>query len=66
MPKYELIKETKLHEDGRIIYYTNKDGLYVSNSLSDNYEQALKYFNTIKKEGTLVPKIEVLETVEVA
>lgn len=62
MPKYEFIKETRA--DGSSIYYTNKNGWYVHDSLSINYEKALGFFNKIKQQGESVSTIEVLETIE--
>ena len=64
MAKYELVKETK--PNGAIFYYTTKDGLYVDSSLSSDYNKALEFFNIIKERGSIVPKVEVLESVEVA
>jgi hypothetical protein len=60
--KIEFIKETKT--SGDVIYYTNVDGLFVSNSLSLNEATARDNFNMIK-EGKFNDIKEVLESAEI-
>ena len=61
--KVELIKETKI--DGKVIYFTQVDSNYVSDSLSYDIDKAkLIYNNIIENKGKIDFK-EVLESVEI-
>jgi hypothetical protein len=61
--KVELIKETKI--DDKVIYFTQVDGSYVSDSLSSDIDKAkLIYNNIIENKGKINFK-EVLESVEI-
>lgn len=61
--KIELIKETKI--DGKVIYFTQVDGNYVSDSLSYDIDKAkLIYNNIIENKGKINFK-EVLESVKI-
>jgi hypothetical protein len=60
--KIELVKETKL--DGVVLYFTELDGSYVSDSLSHNYDKAYDFYQTlVKNNGNKVIK-EVIESTE--
>jgi hypothetical protein len=54
--KLEFIKETRV--DGSVIYFTEKNGSYVSNSLSHDEEKGKEFFENIKNA---IPKKEVIE-----
>jgi len=58
--KFEFVKETKI--DGGVIFYTTKNGSYMSESMSLNEEQGRKLYNVIVERGDLKPIVEVLET----
>jgi hypothetical protein len=61
--KIELIKETKI--DGKVMYFTQVDGSYKSDSLSHDMDKAkLIYNNIIENKGKIDFK-EVLESVEI-
>lgn len=64
MDKYEFIKETKLNGD--VIYYTLKNGMYIPDSMSSYYDKAFQNYGIIKERGGMYPKVEVLDTVEMA
>ena len=49
MAKYEFIKQTNIK--GEVIYYTTKDGVYVSDSVCLDKEKALSIYNNILKYG---------------
>ena len=57
--KLELIKETRV--DGSVIYFTEKNGSYVSDSLSRDEKQAKERFENIKND---IFRKEVIETFE--
>lgn len=58
--KWEFIKETKY--DGETIYYTRKNGLYISETVALSEEKGRKLYNIIIERGNLGPVVEVLET----
>lgn len=60
--KIEFIKETK--STGDVIYYTNVNNTFVSNSLSLTEETARAIFERIK-DGTFKDVKEVIESVEI-
>ena len=61
--KIEFIQESKANGD--VIYFTNVNGNFASNSLSYNKEQAYAvYQNIVANKGKYV-LIEVLEAVEI-
>jgi hypothetical protein len=62
--KIEFVKETKI--DGKVIYFTQVDGNYTSDSLSYDIDKAkLIYDNIIENKGK-IDFTEVLESIEVA
>lgn len=63
MAKYELVKETKI--DGLVQYSIEKDGKYISRSVTDNLEQAKEFLNIIAKGGNLETLKETIKTIEV-
>lgn len=58
--KYEFVKETKFN--GESIFYTTKDGSYISDSMSLNEDKGRELYNIIIERGDLKPIIEVIET----
>jgi len=66
MAKYEFVKETKIKSltEDEVFWYTKKDGVYVTDSLSFNEQVARDRFEIIKVKGSLIPTVEVVETYE--
>ena len=64
--KYEFVheQEIKLNEETRNIYYTKKNGYFVSDSLSSDKEQAKKLFDLVVKHDGELKTTTVLETIE--
>ncbi len=61
--KIEFVKETKW--DGTTYYYTNIDGLFISDTLKTNEDKAREIYNKIlEMNGVKPPVIEVLETID--
>jgi uncharacterized membrane protein len=61
--KIEFVKETKI--DGKVMYFTQVNGNYISDSLSYDIDKAkLIYDNIIENKGKINFK-EVLESVEI-
>lgn len=60
--KLELIKKTR--SDGSFEYWTEQDGSYVRNSVSEDYEEALAFFTKLKRLA-IKPKREVLQSIEI-
>ena len=61
--KIEFVKETKI--DGKVMYFTQVNGNYISDSLSYDIDKAkLIYNNIIENKGKINFK-EVLESVEI-
>ena len=58
--KIEFVKETKV--DGGVIYYTTKNGSYISESTSLDENKGRELCNMIVERGDLKPIVEVLET----
>jgi hypothetical protein len=58
--KYEFVKETKFN--GEFIFYTTKNGSYISDSMSMNEDKGRELYNIIIERGDLKPIIEVIET----
>ncbi len=58
--KFEFVKETKV--DGDVIYYTTKNGSYISESMSLDENKGRKLYNVIVERGDSKPIVEVLET----
>jgi len=63
MTKYELVKETKM--DGSIQYSIERDGNYVSRSVTENLKQAEQFLNILTKNGSLESTKETIKTIEV-
>jgi hypothetical protein len=63
MAKYELVKETTI--DGIVRYSIEKDGIYVSRSLTHKLEDAEKYLHIATMNGTLDTIKETIKTIEV-
>jgi hypothetical protein len=62
--KIEFVKETKI--DGKVIYFTQVDGNYTSDSLSYDIDKAKKIYDNIVKNKGKIDFKEVLESIEVA
>jgi hypothetical protein len=60
--KLELIYQ-KNNLTGEEIYWTKRDGNTIESSISRNYDEAMKFFNLIKKGETTT--IKILEVYEV-
>jgi hypothetical protein len=58
--KYEFVKETKVN--GESIFYTTKNGSYISDSMSLDESKGRELYNVIIERGDLKPIVEVLET----
>jgi hypothetical protein len=59
--KLELVKQTK---EGKTVYYTTKDGNYVSGSLYFDLEQAERYYNIWVEQSS--PSVtEVIKSTEI-
>ncbi len=63
MAKYELVKETTIN--GIIRYSIEKDGNYVSRSVTHSLEEAEKYLHIATINGTLDTLRETIKTIEV-
>ncbi len=57
-------QEIKLNEEIRNIYYTKKNGYFVSDSLSSDKELAKKLFDLIVKHNGELKTTTILETIE--
>ena len=63
---YEFVHEIDITLDGaKNIYYTKKDGLFVSESLSSDKEKAKKLFDLVIKHKGVLKTTMVLETKEI-
>jgi len=64
--KFEFVheQEIKLNEETRNIYYTKKNGYFVSDSLSSDKELAKKLFDLVVKHDGELKTTTVLETIE--
>jgi hypothetical protein len=63
MAKYELVKETTIN--GIVRYSIEKDGIYVSRSITHSLEEAEKYLHIATTNGTLDTIRETIKTIEV-
>jgi hypothetical protein len=63
MTKYELVKETTIN--GAVSYSIEKDGVYVSRSVTHSLEEAERYLNIVTTTGTLDTIKEKIKTIEV-
>ena len=63
MANYELVKETKI--DGFVQYSIEKDGKYVSRSVTDSLDEAEKYLSSLVKGGNLETLREIIKTIAV-
>lgn len=63
MTKYDLVKETKI--DGTIQYSIEKDGKYVSRSVTHTLAQAEEFLNILAKGGDLETLRQTIKTIEV-
>lgn len=63
MAKYELVKETLI--DGTIRYSIERDGHYVSRSVTNSLEEAERYLHAVTAKGTLDTIKETIKTIEV-
>ena len=61
--KIEFVKETKI--DGSVIYYTNVNGYYVSNTLAHNEEQAKNIYNVIIENKGEYKNTTILDSIEI-
>lgn len=63
MANYELVKETKI--DGFVQYSIEKDGKYVSRSVTDSLDEAEKYLSSLVKGGNLETLREIIKTIAI-
>ena len=63
MAKYELVKETTIN--GMVRYSIEKDGNYVSRSVTHSLEEAERYLHILTTNGELDTIKETIKTVEV-
>jgi hypothetical protein len=63
MAKYELVKETTIN--GMERYSIEKDGCYVSRSVTHSLEEAERYLHILTTNGQLDTLKETIKTVEV-
>lgn len=63
MAKYELVKETTIN--GEVRYSIEKDGCYVSKSVTNILEEAERYLHIASTTGTLDTIKETIKTIEV-
>ena len=63
MTKYELVKETKIN--GLVQYSIERDGHYVSRSVTESLEEAEKFLHILTKDGSLENLKETIKTIEV-
>jgi hypothetical protein len=61
--KIEFVKEIKI--DGKILYFTQVNGSYVSDSLSYDIDKAKLIYNNIIENKGKIDFTEVLESVEI-
>jgi hypothetical protein len=61
--KIEFVKETKW--DGTTFFYTNQDGVYISDSIKTSEAGARKIYEKILANNGITPtQIEILETID--
>ncbi len=58
--KIQLLQ--KQDEVGRTYYQVNKDGLYVSGTVTFSFEEAVVFYNEVVKNNTPVEPIILMET----
>jgi hypothetical protein len=63
MAKYELVKETTIN--GMVRYSIEKDGNYVSRSVTHSLEEAERYLHILTTNGELDTIKETIKTIEV-
>ena len=63
MAKFELVKKTE--NNGEVWYTIRKDGNYVSNSSTRDFEMACEMLESFKKGKQSEPIIEIIESIEV-
>ena len=63
MANYELVIDTKI--DGFVQYSIEKDGKYVSRSVTDSLDEAEKYLSSLVKGGNLETLREIIKTIAV-
>jgi hypothetical protein len=63
MAKYELVKETTIN--GIVRYSLEKDGCYVSRSITNSLEEAEKFLHIVATNGILDTIKETIKTIEV-
>jgi hypothetical protein len=63
MAKYELVKETTIN--GMVRFSIEKDGHYVSRSVTHSLEEAEKYLHILTTNGELDTIKETIKTIEV-
>jgi len=62
MTKFEFITETN-PVTGYVRYWTEKEGIYVDHTISDNKEVAYQRFMSAASGISLKPNIEITETI---
>jgi hypothetical protein len=63
MAKYELVRETTIN--GMVRFSIEKDGHYVSRSVTHSLEEAEKYLHILTTNGELDTIKETIKTIEV-
>ena len=63
MAKYELIEKTEVN--GNVWYKIVKDGVYVSDSYTQDYQEALRLLDQLVSGKPSEPIIKVIKTIEV-
>ena len=63
MAKYELVKETTIN--GMVRFSIEKDGNYVSRSVTHSLEEAERYLHILTTNGELDTIKETIKTIEV-
>ena len=63
MTKYELIEKTEVN--GNVWYKIIKDGVYVSDSYTQNFKEASKLLDKLVSGKPSEPIIKVIKTIEV-
>jgi len=63
MAKIELVKETTI--DGVVRYSIEKDGIYISRSITNDLEEAERFFKIVSQTGNLDTIKETIKTIEV-
>jgi hypothetical protein len=63
MAKFELVKKTE--NNGDVWYFIKKDGIYVDNSSTRDFEMGCEMLESFKKGKQSEPIIEIIKSIEV-